>query len=69
MITAEMEVETGILPEILSDDDEDYEYEYPPEMIDRWIRETDESEERIARGEIKPQSVRDVAAKYGVVLD
>jgi len=70
MITAEPEVEPAVddvdgVPE----DDSEYEYEYPPELVERWVRETEISKLKLARGEIKPQSVRDVAAKYGVILD
>jgi hypothetical protein len=70
MTTAEMEVEP-VVDDVngVPEDDSEYEYEYPPELIERWIRETEVSKLKIARGEIKPQSVRDVAAKYGVILD
>ena len=43
--------------------------DYPQELIDRWDRETELMKIKLATGEIKPQSVREVAAEYGVILD
>jgi len=76
MITAELEAEpvvdgVDVVDGIdgVSGNDPDSEYEYPPELIERWVRETEISKLKIASGEIKPQSVREAAAKYGVILD
>ena len=71
MITAELEAKP-VVDEVDGIDgvsEDDSEYEYPPELVERWIRETEISKLKIASGEIKPQSVREVAAKYGVILD
>ena len=75
MITAEMEAKTAVddldgidgVPEDESEDD--YEYVYPQELLEEWARDADIMDEQIERGEIKPQSVREVAARFGVILD
>jgi len=43
--------------------------EYPQELIDLWDRNSEILELKLETGEIKPQSVRDVAAQFGVILD
>ena len=73
MITAELEAKPAVddLDGIdgVPEDDSEYEYEYPPEFIERLIKSTETMKLKIARGELKPTSIRDVAAKYGVILD
>jgi hypothetical protein len=73
MFTAEMEAKPAVddvdgidgVPE----DDSEYEYEYPPEFIERLIKSTETMKLKIARGELKPMTVREAAAKHGVILD
>jgi len=62
MITAEMEVETGI--GVDSEDDFD-EYECPPELIKIF----DDMDSDITSGELKPQTVREFAAEFGITLN
>jgi len=68
MITAEMEVETGIDVD-LDDDSDEYEYVYPPELIQQWVKDFDEMKIAIAKGELKPQTVEELAAELGIVMD
>jgi hypothetical protein len=72
MITAEMEAKPVVddldaVPE--EDSEDDYEYVYPQELLEEWARDAEIMKEQAARGEIKPQSVREVAARFGVILD
>ena len=75
MITAELEAKPAVddldgidgVPE--EDSEDDYEYVYPQELLEEWARDADIMKEQIAMGEIKPQSVREVAARFGVILD
>jgi len=70
MTTAEIEAETVVddVDGVLEDDSE-YEYEYPPELVGQWLKGFEEMKLKIARGELKPQTVRESAAKHGVILD
>jgi hypothetical protein len=43
--------------------------EYPPEVIARWDKETEIAEMQIATGELKPVSVAEFAARYGIKLN
>jgi len=43
--------------------------EYPPELVALWLRNGEITKAKLRTGEIKPQSVEEVAAKYGVILD
>jgi hypothetical protein len=67
MTTAEMDVKTGL--DDVPEDDTEYEYVYPPELINHWFERAEIMDAKIASGELKPQSVEEVAAKYGVILD
>jgi len=68
MITAEMEVEPAV-DDINGDSEDDYEYVYPQELLDKWVKCFDDMELQIARGELKPQTVEEFAAEMGVDLD
>ena len=75
MITAELEAKPAVddldgidgVPEDESEDD--YEYVYPQELLDKWAKGFDDMELQIARGELKPQTVEEFAAEMGVNLD
>jgi len=75
MITAELEAKPAVddldgidgVPEDESEDD--YEYVYPQELLDKWAKGFDDMELQIARGELKPQTVEEFAAEMGVDLD
>jgi len=75
MITAELEAKPAVddldgidgVPE--EDSEDDYEYVYPQELLEEWVKDADIMKKQIAMGEIKPQSVREVAARFGVILD
>lgn len=72
MTTAEMEVETVVddVDGVLENDSEgDYEYVYPPELIARWVKIAEDMDLKIASGELKPQTVEEVAAELGITLD
>ena len=43
--------------------------EYPPEVIARWDKEVEIAEMQIATGELKPVSVAEFAARYGIKLN
>jgi hypothetical protein len=43
--------------------------EYPPEVIERWDNETEIAEMQIATGELKPVSVAELAAEFGIRLN
>ncbi|MDR2591481.1 MAG: hypothetical protein LBC59_01570 [Chitinispirillales bacterium] len=62
MLTETEDVEVGL-------DVPDSDSEYPPELVDQWLRNAEITKLKLATGEIKPQSVREVAAEYGVILD
>jgi len=70
MITTEMEVEP-IVDDVdgVPEDDSEYEYVYPPELIERWIKIGEEMDLKRARGEVKPQTVHEIAAKLGIKMD
>jgi hypothetical protein len=58
MIT-EMEVETVLdVPKS----------EYPPELIEMWIKRSDIMARKLETGEIKPKSLREMAAERGIQL-
>ena len=42
--------------------------EYPPEVIDRWNKQFDIMEHKLAIGEIVPKTVEDLAAELGIKL-
>jgi len=72
MTTAEMEAETVVdeVDGVLEDDSEDdYEYEYPPELVEEWLKGFEEMKLKVARGELKPQTIEEAAAELGIVLD
>jgi hypothetical protein len=72
MTTAEMEVKTVVddVDGVLEDNSEDdYEYVYPPELVEEWLKGFEEMELQVARGELKPKTVREAAAECGVILD
>jgi len=66
MAIAEMEVKTDFddVPE-----EDSGRYVYPPELIKHWAERAEIMKSKIASGELKPQSVEEVAAEYGVILD
>jgi hypothetical protein len=70
MTTAEMEVETvvddvdGVL-----EDDSVCKYVYPPELIEHWVKLGEEMDLKRARGEVKPMTVEELAAKLGIKMD
>jgi len=70
MITAEMEAKP-VVDDVdgVPEDDSEYEYEYPLELVEQWVKGFEEMKLKIARGELKPRTVRDVAAECGVILD
>jgi len=69
MITAEMEAKPVVddVPEDESEDD--YEYVYPPELLEKWVKGFEDMKLKVARGELKPQTVEEMAAECGVTLD
>ena len=75
MITAELEAKPAVddldgidgVPE--EDSEDDYEYVYPQELLDKWAKGFDDMELQIARGELKPQTVEEMAAECGITLD
>jgi hypothetical protein len=42
--------------------------DYPPEVIERWMKESDIVIEKFKRGEIKSQTLREAAAEHGIIL-
>jgi len=70
MTTAEMEVEP-IVDDIdgLQEDDSECKYVYPPELIEHWVKIGEEMDLKRARGEVKPQTVQELAAELGITLD
>jgi len=44
-------------------------YVYPPELIARWVKIAEDMDLKIASGELKPQTVEEVAAELGITLD
>jgi len=68
MITAEMEVEP-VVDDLDVDSEDDFEYVYPQEVLEEWVRQAEIMKEQAARGEIKPQTVEEFAAEMGVDLD
>jgi len=73
MITAEMEAKPAVddLDGIdgVPEDDSEYEYVYPQELLEEWARKAEIMREQAARGEIKPQTVEEFAAEMGINLD
>jgi len=61
MITADVDVKIGL--DI--DPENDSEYECSPELIQIF----DDMDSEIANGELKPQTVEEVAAELGIILD
>jgi hypothetical protein len=71
MITAEMEVEP-IVDDVDGLDgvpEDDYEYVYPQELLDKWVKLGEELDLKIASGEAKPITVQELAAKFGIKMD
>jgi hypothetical protein len=68
MFTAETEVEP-IVDDLDVDSEDDFEYVYPQEILEEWVRQAEIMKEQAARGEIKPQTVEEFAAEMGVDLD
>jgi len=68
MITAEMEVEPAV-DDLDGDSEDDFEYVYPPELLKHWADISKDMKAKIARGELKPQTVEEVAAELGITLD
>jgi hypothetical protein len=70
MFTAEMEVEPVVddLDGVPEEDDSAV-YEYPPELIKHWSDEIKKMKSMVARGELQPTTVEDLAAELGVTLD
>jgi hypothetical protein len=72
MITAEMEAKPAVddldaLPE--ADSEDDYEYVYPQELLEQWVKGFEDMKLKVARGELKPQTVEEFAAEMGITLD
>jgi len=65
MITAEMEVKKG---RFVPENDTEV-YEYPPELLKHWADISKDMKAKIARGELKPQTVEEAAAELGIILD
>jgi len=42
--------------------------DYPPEVINRWMEQSDIVIEKFKRGEIKSQTLREAAAEHGIIL-
>jgi hypothetical protein len=65
-----MEVETVVddADDVL-EDDSDCKYVYPPELIAHWVKLGEDAELKRARGELKPQTVQEMAAELGITLD
>ncbi|GBU21100.1 hypothetical protein R80B4_00989 [Fibrobacteres bacterium R8-0-B4] len=57
----ELEVETDL-------DVPDSDSEYPPELVERWIRGSDILALKLETGEIKPKSLREAAAERGIEI-
>jgi hypothetical protein len=70
MITAEMEAKP-VVDDIdgVPEDDSEYKYVYPPELLKHWADISKDMKSKIARGELKPQTVEEVAAELGITLD
>jgi len=70
MTITEMDVET-VVDDVdgVPDDDSEYEYVYPPELIEHWVKLGEDADLKRARGELKPQTVQEVAAELGITLD
>jgi len=69
MITAEIEVEpVETALDIEFEDDSEYEYAYPPELVNHWFERAEIMDAKIASGELKPQTVEELAAELGVKL-
>jgi hypothetical protein len=73
MITAEMEAKPAVddLDGIdgVPEDDSEYKYVYPPELLRHWADISKDMKAKIARGELKPTTVEDLAAELGITLD
>jgi len=61
MLTAEKVIleELNNLPEV----------EYPPEVVDRWVKIGEIAELKIATGELQPQTLEDFAAEFGIEIE
>jgi len=51
--------ELDLLPEV----------EYPKDVVERWDAELEVARAQIAAGELKPQTVEELAAELGIDLD
>jgi len=70
MITAEMEAKPAVDDlDGIDGNDPDSEYEYPQELLRHWVERGRIMDEQIARGELKPRTVEDMAAELGITLD
>jgi hypothetical protein len=71
MTTAELEAKPIVddVDGVPEEDDSEYEYVYPQELLEEWVRDAEIMDEQIKRGEIKPQTVEEFAAEMGVILD
>jgi len=75
MITAELEAKPAVddldgidgVSEYESEDD--YEYVYPPELLETWVKGFEDMKLKVARGELKSRTVEEMAAACGVTLD
>jgi hypothetical protein len=44
------------------------EVEYPPEVVERWEKESEAMEVQLATGELKPKTAAELAAELGIKL-
>ena len=57
--------EIKLPPEFMNLPDADY----PPEVIERWDKETEIAEMQIATGELVPKTAAEMAAEWGIKLE
>jgi len=60
------ETEVELPPELASITETVY---YPPEVVDRWLKESEITMQKLRTGELKCVSLEELALKYGVKLD
>jgi len=65
MFTAEMEAKPAVddLDGIDGVQEDDYEYVYPPELLEKWVKGFEDMKLKVARGELKPRTVEEMAAR------
>jgi uncharacterized circularly permuted ATP-grasp superfamily protein len=68
MTTAEPEVEP-VVDDVDGVSEDDSVYVYTPELIKHWSDEIKNMKSMVARGELKPTTVEDLAAELGITLD